>query len=755
MKFVFSSKPEFADLRTRVRDGRVIDTSWASVRLSDGTSIAIGRDITERKRAEEALRKSEERWRSVFENSAIGVALTDLNGHFLATNPVYQKIVGFSGEELRELSFLEITQEEYREANWTLIAELLEGKRQQFQIEKQYRRKDGSLIWVRNSVSLVPGSESVPRFIMALSDDITDRKRAEEALRRSEVYLAEGQRLAHTGSWAYNPSGFFDHWSQELFRIYGFDPAKGAPTLAEYLSAVHPQDREFMAGTIEKMVAQGIGCDVKKRILRPDGELRYVRCVGVPIFDNGTLKSLVGTAIDVTEQEQLTQALRRSFEEVRRSEERWRAVFENSAVGIALTDCVSTRFQAANLAFQKMVGYPEEELRTLSFLDITYEDDREANRQLLAELLEGRRQSYAMEKRYRRKDGSLLWVNLHASLVPGTESIPRFSLAIVEDITERKRAEEALRDSEARFRTIFENAGVGMAVVDLEGHPVKTNPALRQMLDYSEEELSRMVFTEFTHPDDREADLRLYGELAAGKRDRYEIEKRYLKRGGGVAWGQLVVSLVKDPQRRPVYCVGMVEDITERKHAEAALRDSEERYRTLFERNMAGVYRTTLDGRILECNQAMANILGFSSPQEAKKFRGQDNYFSDEERAQFIETLEAEGRLTNVEVRRRRKDGSPVWLLANLSLITQAPGGQRILDGTFVDITERKRAEEELQRSRDKLRALAARLQKVREEERTRVAREIHDELGQALTAIKIDLSAVSQPSAGRAENTV
>jgi formate hydrogenlyase transcriptional activator len=143
-------------------------------------------DITERKQAEEALRKSEERWRSVFENSAIGVALTDLNGRFLATNSAYQKMLGYTAEELRKLTFLDITHEDYRESNWDLITELLEGKREQFQVEKQYQRKDGSLIWVKNNVSLVPGTESMPRFIMALSEDITERKRAEEALRKSE-----------------------------------------------------------------------------------------------------------------------------------------------------------------------------------------------------------------------------------------------------------------------------------------------------------------------------------------------------------------------------------------------------------------------------------------------------------------------------------------------------------------------------------------------------------------------------------------
>src|SRR5215831_6554485 len=132
--------------------------------------VTVSEDNTERGRAQDALRKSEERWRSVFENSAIGVALTDLNGRFLATNPVYQKMLGYTDEELRTLSFLDVTHEDYRESNWALVAELLEGKRQQFQIEKQYRRKDGSFIWVKNSASFVSGTESMPGFLMTVSE---------------------------------------------------------------------------------------------------------------------------------------------------------------------------------------------------------------------------------------------------------------------------------------------------------------------------------------------------------------------------------------------------------------------------------------------------------------------------------------------------------------------------------------------------------------------------------------------------------
>jgi len=156
------------------------------------------KNATECGPTEEALRKSEERWRSVFENSAIGVALTDLDGRFLATNPTFQKMIAYTESELQTLSFLEITHEEYHEANWALVTELLEGKRDQFQIEKQYRRKDGSLIWVNNNVSLVPGTESTPRLMLALSEDITERKQAKEALQKSEEALRKSEQRKHS-----------------------------------------------------------------------------------------------------------------------------------------------------------------------------------------------------------------------------------------------------------------------------------------------------------------------------------------------------------------------------------------------------------------------------------------------------------------------------------------------------------------------------------------------------------------------------
>src|SRR6266446_168431 len=183
---------------------------------------------------------------------------------------------------------------------------------QLFEGEARFRRAaDGEYRWfLVRGVPFRDQHGKIIRWYGTLTD-VEDRKRAEEALQQSQFYLAEGQRLAHMGSWAFNPSGFFSHWSRELLRIYGLDPAQEAPNLEEYLALMHPQDREFMRSLIKKMVAEALGCDVTKRIVRPNGEVRYVRCVGAPVVENGTLKRIVGTAIDVTVHELLTQELRR------------------------------------------------------------------------------------------------------------------------------------------------------------------------------------------------------------------------------------------------------------------------------------------------------------------------------------------------------------------------------------------------------------------------------------------------------------
>ena len=220
-------------------------------------------------------------------------------------------MVGYDHEDLvaGRLRWTDLTPPEWRDRDDALDPRANENAEVCEPFEKEYFRKDGSRVPVLIGVATFEegGNEGVA-FVL----DLTERKCAEEALQRSQFYLNEGQRIAHIGSWAFNPSGFFDHWSQELFEIYGLDAKEGNPTLERYLAIVHPLDRNFMAETIRRMLAERSGCDVKKRIVRPDGELRYVRCVGIPVVEDGALKGFLGTAMDITEQELLTQELRGS-----------------------------------------------------------------------------------------------------------------------------------------------------------------------------------------------------------------------------------------------------------------------------------------------------------------------------------------------------------------------------------------------------------------------------------------------------------
>jgi len=276
-------------------------------------------DLEERKRAEDALRKSEERWRSVFKNSAIGVVLTDLFGRFLATNHVFQAMVGYTEEELRAVNFLDLTHEDYRQANWALITELVEGKRRQFQIEKKYRRKEGSLVWVSNNVSLVPGTERVPRFIMALSEDITERKRAEDTLRASEASCLDAQRLTRTWCWRHEVLTGKMTVTPEGLAVNGIEPEDDASSADFYFRRMHPKDRPEVEQAYAAALLRKTEFEADFRIVLPDGTIKNIRSIGHPILDErGDVVEFVGASIDVTEHHRARADLEKAFEEIKR-----------------------------------------------------------------------------------------------------------------------------------------------------------------------------------------------------------------------------------------------------------------------------------------------------------------------------------------------------------------------------------------------------------------------------------------------------
>src|SRR6202166_2270312 len=269
-------------------------------------------DITDRKRAEQRLRESEAYLAEAQRLSQTGSwAWNPATGDIRYWSEMCYRVLGFdpAGSLPR---FEEFFRRIHPDDQTALRERFEKAIRDKADFELDYRivhpEKEIRDIHVVGH-AVLDGSSNLDEFVGTVID-VTERKRADEALQQSQLYLAEGQRVAHMGSWAFNAAGF-EYWSTELFRIYGLDPSGKPPTVEEYLALVHPEDRAFMKQGIVKMLDDHLAFDFTKRIVRPDGEIRHVRCVGVPVTQGGIFQGFLGTGMDVTEHELLTQELRR------------------------------------------------------------------------------------------------------------------------------------------------------------------------------------------------------------------------------------------------------------------------------------------------------------------------------------------------------------------------------------------------------------------------------------------------------------
>jgi PAS domain S-box-containing protein len=693
-------------------------------------------DLEERKRAEDALRKSEERWRSVFENSAIGVALTDLNGRFLATNHVFQAIVGYTEEELRVVSFLDLTHEDYRQANWALITELVEGKRRQFQIEKKYRRKDGSLIWVSNNVSLVPGTERVPRFIMALSEDITERKRAEQALRRSEAYLAEGQRLAKTGSWAVDPkTEKCIYWSEEMRQIFGLDPQRSnLPDREEFVRLVHPEDRDRFNEQVDKALRAKADVVQDYRIVLPDGTVKHIHGIGHPVLDEtGNIIEYVGTDVDVTERKRAEEALGRSEGYLAEAQ---KLTHTGSWVWNVRTDAL---FWSQEVF--RIYGYDPEKLAhpTWDFFDRVHPEDRakfEQRKKRMASTQKERADS-KIDYRIVLPDGTIK--HLHSIAHPVIESGDEV-VGTVMDVTEQwkaraelenafeeiKQRTDALRRSEAylaeaqklthtgswavrvpQTEDAQREAGQGLAVLPRFGWDASYwSKEMYQIfgLDPGPTPPSYMEVVRRLHPEDARYRAAVV-EQAIRDRTDFENDFRLLLPNGAIKYIHVVGHPVVNASGDVIELVGTAMDVTEQHEARAALQTAfeqikaeETELRRMTDAIASYIYVLRPDGTALYANQTVLDYTGLTleevqrEDQRARVFHPEDLERLREERLEAL----ARGKPFELEQRALGKDGNYRWFLVRYNPLRDDQGQIIRWYATGTDIEDRKRAEERM-----------------------------------------------------------
>jgi PAS domain S-box-containing protein len=349
-----------------------------------------------------------------------------------------------------------------------------------------------------------------------------------------------------------------EHWS-ELTGLEAEDALS-----ADWVSVVHPEDRDRVIAEWRRSQEEGRAFSLEYRYVRSDGSPVWVWCRAVALTDDhGEVSGYLGTCSDTT----VSPTVDRALEE---AEKRFANAFEEAPIGMALVG-LDGRFLRVNRALPEIVGYDTNTLLEMTFQDITHPDDLDADLELVRQVVAGDLRSYRMEKRYVRADGEDRWVLLSVSLVRDEAGEPLYFVSQVEDITDRRRSEDALREAEDRFRSAFDDAPIGMAIRTVEGRFLRVNRALCEITGYSREQLEAMSYRSITHPDDLRRDEKGYNEMMAGETPHYRTEKRYIHASGHFVPVDLSATVVRDADGEPLHVLTQVQDITERKRFEGQL----------------------------------------------------------------------------------------------------------------------------------------------------------------------------------------
>jgi PAS domain S-box-containing protein len=525
-------------------------------------------DVTERERAETALRHTENQLRTLVEHYPDFIARFNGECRHLYVSPSVTRAFGiplevFVGKTLDELTIPGPSgQNEILEA----------GIRQAFEqglpntLEARWPTPEGERVF---EIRHVPERDEHGRIVsvLGLTRDVTERKRAEEALRRSEAYLAEAQRLSRAGSWAWNVSTRqFVHWSQEHYRLHGLDPQRGIPSWEEASQLIHPEDRARCLEDIDRAIQGRTVCDLEYRAVLPDGSIRHIHSVAHPFFNaSGELVEFVGTELDVTER-------KRSEAALRESEQRYREVFDYSSECIFLLDVLPDgrfRFVAFNPAEEQAVGFSNADVAGRFIEDVLPADLAPPLISNYSQCVEsGNLISYDEELNLPigRK-------SFQTTLIPVRDESGRIYrlVGMARDVTDTRRAEAELRRSEEMLRRAQGIGHVGSWVFEVtSGIFFGSEQGCRmcgwEHVPHRAEDLLAII-----HPDDLSRMQTAWQATLAGAP--YEIEHRMVV-DRKVRWVNVRAEPEFDAEGRVERITGVTQDITERKAGEEALRAS-------------------------------------------------------------------------------------------------------------------------------------------------------------------------------------
>jgi len=562
--------------------------------------------------------------------------------------------------------------------------------------ETRVLRADGEYRWMlHHKVAVRDGSGQIAKWYGS-SIDIEDRKRAEGQLRRSarelersEFYLAEGQRLAHMGSWAFDPAGF-EYWSPELFRMHGLDPDRKPPTVQEYLDCVHPQDRESVANLIQGLSTKASPFDANKRIVRPNGEVRYIRCVGAPVVENQRLKKYIGSAIDITEHELVTQELRR------------REAYLAEAQRLSHTGSFGWRPDDGE------VVWSDETYRIFEYdstveptVDSVVQRVHPQDRALVQQVIDRASQTgteFEHEYRLLLPGGRVKHVQAIAHVVENASGDREF-IGAVTDITERKTTED-------KIRRLVDAGILGIFIANLEGEIVEANQAFLQMFQYDRQDLvsGRLRWEDMTPAELRERDQRAVTEaLATGFFQPYE--KQFLRKDGSRLPVLVGGALFQDSNEG----VSFVLDLSEQKRADEKIRRSEAYLAEAQRLSQTGSWAWSPEEDITYWSEECYRVLSFDPQGGLPRFEEFFQRIHPDDQPGFRELTQTairEKTEWEADYRIVHPDGRVRDIHVVAHPVVSTSGHLIEFVGTVIDVTERKAAEEKIREQEMELRQM-------------------------------------------------
>ncbi|MDX2030968.1 MAG: PAS domain S-box protein [Blastocatellia bacterium] len=676
--------------------------------------------------AEKRLRDSEARFRAMTEKSADGICLVAPDGKVVYASLAYERILGYKPEEIVGQYAQGRLHPDDAERVVTEGMRLIESPGSSVTLEFRSRHKNDSWRWLEMTITNLLRDPSVRAGVINFRD-ITQRKLAEAALRASEerfsrafnlspctisIVTVDGGRILQVNDAWVKDSGYS---RSELF---------GRPVRDLDIWADRGRYYEFKKLLKKQGYAREFIADFRMR----SGEIR-TGLVSAELIELDGERCILTAAMD------LTQRLR-AEEALRATEKRFSTAFNVGPHPMAIFTLDDPKFVNVNDALLRTMGWAESEVLGRTGGDLNMWVGVEDRNRVFARLLsEGRVDEYEVDLRMR--DGRIGHFLISARVFDLAGR--GYALAICTDVTERRKAEERLWASETRFTKAFNASPIPISISTLQDDRfINVNDAWLKLMGYAREEVIGHTSEEIN--------------FVIPSVDRQELIDR-VRREGGVRGLDFELRLRNGERRTFLAAIEILElggqevflvasqDITDRKRMEDELRESRERYKAIFNHSFAGICRSTRDGRILDCNEAMAKMFGYDSVEEFKQVNAWSLHFDRDDRGAAIREVDAAGQFQNLERRMRRKNGEPIWTLSTATLFKSALWPEPILEGVMLDITDRKETEQALSQSRERLRAVSARMETIREEERKAIAREIHDELGQLMTGLKLDIA--------------